>query len=129
MTLKAYLFLMSITTAVAWTGWIMVITTVNPDSAGILGLSFFYLSLYLSLLGTFSVIGFLIRSLLQRHRRAHIYRVSTAFRQACLWSLGFIIALALQSERILSWWLLLLLLVAMTMVEFTFIVIGQKRQE
>lgn len=129
MTLKAYLFLMSITTIVAWIGWILVITTVNPDSAGALGLAFFYLSLFLSLLGTFSVLGFGIRSLVQRHRRAHIYRVSTAFRQACLWSLGLIIALALQSQRILHWWLLLLLLVAMTMIEFTFIVWQQKRQE
>lgn len=120
---------MSLTTIVAWTGWVIVITTVNPEGAGALELSFFYLSLFLSLLGTFSVLGFGIRSLLQRHHRAHIYRVSTAFRQACLWSLGLIIALALQSQRILSWWLLLLLLLAMTMIEFTFIVLQQKKLE
>jgi hypothetical protein len=128
MTLKAYLFLMSLTTVVAWIGWIIVVTMVDPEGAGTLGLVFFYLSLFLSLLGTFSVLGFIIRSLIQRHRHAHVYRVSTAFRQACLWSLGLIIALALQSQRILYWWLLLLLLVAMTMIEFTFIVWQQKRQ-
>jgi len=129
MGIKGYLILMSITTLVAWSGWFLVITRIDPQVAGAMGFALFYFSLFLSLLGTFSILGYLIRLLFQRHRRGHSYKVSTAFRQAALWSLALITALALQGQRILSWWMLVMLVVAFSMVELTFIALQKQRQQ
>lgn len=120
---------MSITTVVAWFGWVMILLNSSPTSATPLVFTFFYISLFLSLLGTLSVIGCVLRFILQRQRRANAYKVSTAFRQAFLWSLALVIALGLQSQRLLSWWLIVLLVAVFTMLEFTFLSLSKSRLE
>ena len=121
MSVRTYLTLMAMTTVVAWGGWYLVITTIDPEGAGGLGFTFFYFSLFLSLLGSFSVIGYLVRIWQRRQQRGHVYKVSVAFRQAFLWALAFNIALALQAQRLLSWWLLGLLIATFAIIEFVFV--------
>jgi len=138
MGIRAYLILMTITTIIAWTGWAMVITNIDPETAGLWGFTFFYLSFFLSLLGSFSIIGYVVRfiwshlaltpgSKARRQKQANVYRVSTAFRQALLWSLAITIALTLQSQRLLVWWLMLLLVVVFALIEFTIISLTREK--
>jgi len=82
MSVRTYVILMIITTIVAWSGWIAVITNIDPETASIWGFAFFYFSLFLSLLGTFSVVGYIVRYIIQGNKRGSLYKVSTAFRQA-----------------------------------------------
>ena len=129
MGLKTFLVLMTLTTVLAWSGWAVIVFRVNPQAARPLEFMFFYASLLLSLIGTLSLLGMALRWLFQGRRRGQIYRVSMAFRQACLWSLAIVIALALQSQRLLSWWLILLLVVTFTTIEFTILALSRPRWE
>lgn len=129
MGLKTFIVLMTLTTVLAWSGWAVIVFMVNPQAATPLEFMFFYVSLLLSLVGTLSLIGIALRWLFQGRRRGQIYRVSMAFRQACLWSLALVIALALQSQRMLSWWLIMLLVIAFATIEFTILVLSQPRWE
>lgn len=120
---------MIITTIVAWTGWFSVINNVDPETANLWGFVFFYLSLFLSLLGTFSVLGYLVRYITQGNKRGSIYKVSTAFRQAFLWALAINVALALQSQRLLPWWGIIILVLVFAMIEFTFLSLARQRED
>ena len=95
----------------------MVIYFIDPVKAGAIGLGAFYLSLGVSLTGTFFLLGFLIRYLF--NRQAIIARlVSLAFRQAILLAIILIGALLLQSQRLLTWWNVILLVLALAVIEF-----------
>lgn len=117
MTLRKYLILMSLGTLVSWFAFGMVVTYLNPGSAGTLGFIFFYLSLFLSVTGTLTVAGFAWRYV--RHRDEVLFRhVSISFRQGALLGLLVIASLFLESKNLLSWWNLGLLVVGLTLLEF-----------
>ncbi|MDD2646655.1 MAG: hypothetical protein PHV78_00040 [Patescibacteria group bacterium] len=102
MTLKQYLNLMFICTLICWGVWVLSIFLVNPQNAGILGFVLFYLSLFLAILGSTALVGFLIRA---RLGKTPIFaQVSIAFRQGIWIALIIIFALLLQSFRLLRWW-------------------------
>lgn len=116
MSFRAYIIMMIITTLASWSMWAMVIFSINPNTTDFLGLLFFYLSLFLSLIGTMSIVGSVIRKkmikegLLFRH-------VVVSLRQAVLFSVLIITALLLQSNSILTWWSILLLVGALSVIE------------
>jgi hypothetical protein len=120
MTLKQYLILMSISAVFCWAIWIFVLFMIDPTTAGILGFVFFYLSLFLSLVGTMSVLGLLLRKKFGKEE-AVFRTVTTSFRQATLLSLLLIGALFLKSKSLLAWWNIVLLVLALTVLEFFFI--------
>jgi hypothetical protein len=101
MTLKQYLFLMFLSTAVLWFGWFMIVISVDPMSANLLSFFVFYLTLGLSLCGTVSIIGVLVRSYARRHDPPARH-VADAFRQSILLSALFTIGLLLQARGRLS---------------------------
>lgn len=116
MNLKQYLTLMVVGTALCWLMWILVIFNIEPMS-GIFALFFFYASLFLSLLGTLSIIGLSTRVILLR-KNVIFKQVRNSFRQALLLSTFFIISLILQSQRILFWWNAALIIIGFTVLEF-----------
>ena len=127
MGLRSYLFLMTIATLIACGAWFFVIMTIDPSASPVSGLIAFYLTSFLSLLGIFTLLGFVVRWLWYRSRRPHRYKVSIAFRQGLWWSLALNIALALQSQNLLSWWLILLIMVLFISVEVTFLMLSQRK--
>lgn len=127
MSLKKYLFLMTIATVVCWGGWALVLNFVNPYEAGPVGLIFFYLSLFLGLLGVFSIIGFVIRYLVKRNEFAYA-QVKIAFRQGFMFSLLLIISLALLAKNLLVWWNLLLLVILLGGIEYFFNLASLKKK-
>ena len=128
MTLKKYLFLMTLATLLCWSAFVLVLIFVNPYQTGWLGHLFFYLSLFLSLVGVFSIIGFLVRYLVARNDFAY-NQVKIAFRQALMFALLLVAILILQAFRLLVWWNMLLLILLLAGIEYFFVVAESKIKE
>ncbi|MFA7653613.1 MAG: hypothetical protein WCX97_01025 [Candidatus Magasanikbacteria bacterium] len=122
MTLRQYLILMSLGTLICWGTWVFVILSLDPNSAGTLGLAFFYLSLFLALVGTFSVIVFLVRRAIVKNDEVIFRHVKKTFRQSVIFTTLIIFALFLLQEKLLTWWngiILVVLFVILEAVIFT----------
>lgn len=120
MTLKQYLILMSASAIFCWLIWILTLFYIDPTSAGILGLVFFYLSLFLALAGSLSVLGLISRA--KFGKEEPIFKtVATSFRQAAMLGLLVVASLILKSKDILTWWNMVFLILAVTVLEFFFI--------
>jgi hypothetical protein len=116
MSIRLYFILMSLTTAICWAGWGMIVVTMNAGHAGLLSLSLFYGSLFLSLVGTFSLLGFGVR-VLARPEEVVIRHVRTSLRQGLLLALLVVAILVLQSYRYLYWWNILLVVAILGLLE------------
>jgi len=122
MTLRQYLILMSLGTLICWGTWTFILFTLDPNSAGSLGILFFYFSLFLALVGTFSVIIFLIRRLIIKNDEVIFRHVKKTFRQSVIVAVLIIFALYLLQQHLLTWWnsiLLVALFIVLEAVIFT----------
>ena len=118
---------MSLTTVFAWLAWLIVVNYIDPETSGTWGLVFFYGSLFLSLAGTLSILSLLLRRLFHRRLTGGARRlVIKSFRQACLWSLAINLALALQSQSLLTWWMMIILLALFVLLELTIVVFSKQ---
>ena len=86
----------------------------DPTVSGSLIFILFYLSLLITSTGIFTLIGLFIRRISQKRRfpvlpsRA-IRQLEVSFRQGLLLAVILIAALILQSQRVLAWWHLIIL--------------------
>lgn len=117
MTLRHYLILMSIGAFICWLAWFFVLSSVDPTQAKFLGFLFFYISLFLALAGTTSVIGFLIKKLVLKDDQVVFHHVKSTFRQGILISTLIIIGLILLQVKLLAWWSAILLTLIFTAIE------------
>jgi hypothetical protein len=117
MTLRQYLILMSLGAMLCWIAWFFVILSGPPAEATFVGFLFFYLSLGLALMGTLSVVVFLIRRLTLKNDELIFRHVRKTFRQSILASLMVIIMLILLAASLLKWWSLLLLVLIWSTLE------------
>lgn len=120
MNLYKYLIVLSICTLVAWLAWFFVILLMNPNSGGLLSFIFFYLTLIMALVGTFSVFGYIFRAFIKHDELAYKH-VNVASRQSVLLTFLVVSTLLLQSFRVLMWWNLLLLILVTAFIELFFI--------
>ena len=120
MTLKKYLMLTAIATAVCWTVFLFVSSVINPESTSLLGFLLFYLALFMALSGTASLIGFLIRFVALRHELV-FYAVKIAYRQSFMFALFIIITLILLSQGLFTWLNLLMLIAVFVISEMVMI--------
>lgn len=127
MSLRSYLIIMIIATALCWTGFIFVINNVNPEITNWLGFLLFYLSLFFSLVGSIAIIGFIIRFIFLKYELV-INSVKTAFRQSVLFSLFIIIILFLLAKNLFSWLNVVLLIIGLSVLEF-FLLSYNKQEE
>jgi len=119
MSIRLYIAIMLVATLLSWAAWLLILFLVSPAEAGSLGFSFFYVSLFLGLLGTLALIGLLVRHMHTR-KKFIVEKVLVSFRQA-MWLSGLIVvALFLQSQSILTWWNALLLVLIVSFLEFFF---------
>jgi hypothetical protein len=117
MTLRQYLIWMGLGTLVAWGAFIAVLNYLNPEVAGMTGFLFFYLSIFLSVTGTLTLLGFAWRY--WRHREEVLFRhISISFRQGVFLAIMVVGALFLEANKFLTWWNLGLLIVGLTLLEF-----------
>ncbi len=116
MTLKKYLWAMAILSFLCWSLFIFVMKLINPTSTNWLGFVLFYLVLFVSLIGTSALIGFIIRFIALKKELA-FNSVKLAFRQSFLFSLFIIIILVLASQHLFNWLNLLLLVIIFSILE------------
>ncbi len=129
MSFRWYVILMGVGTALAWISWIFVIQSMNPDEAGLTAFLFFYLTLFLACVGTLSMLGLIYRVGIRRRYAMLTREVRASFRHAILLSFGGLAALWLSANRHLTWYWLLLLIVAIAGIEYVFLVIQTSRRQ
>lgn len=127
MTLRQYLTLMGMGTALAWSAVALILFGVDPTETSGAVFVIFYVSLFLAITGTLSVIGFLMRVLVLRKQYFISRQVAVSFRQAVLLAALTVGGLILQSRSLLHWWTAALLVAAMTVLEFFFISTKMRR--
>lgn len=119
MSLKKYVIGMIFATVFCWTAWGLILFYIDPKAAGIVGLVCFHLSLFFSLVGTFTLTGLALRIRFS-HNEILFAHVGVAFRQAVLLATVIVGCLIFQQFRILNWWDGTLFAVSVGLLEFYF---------
>jgi len=117
MTLRSYLVIMGAATVFAWLLFAYVILTIDPLATNRIGFALFYSSLALSLIGTFSILGFSVRFILLKNELA-FRSVKEAFRQAILLSILLLVGLLLMSKNLFTWLNAAALAISLAVLEF-----------
>lgn len=125
MTLKNYLIFMGSTTVFLLGFFLIIINLINPETTNLLGFIIFYLSLFLTLSGITALVGFFIRFKIMQKDLA-VRAVKTAFRQSFLFSFLIAAILFLLSQKLFSWFNLILLIVILSIIEFLLISSNKK---
>jgi hypothetical protein len=120
MTLKKYLMVTAIATAICWTVLLFVSSIINPETTSLLGFLLFYLALFMAISGTASLIGFLIRFVALRHELV-FYAVKIAYRQSFMFALFIVITLILASQGLFTWLNLFMLIIVFAISEMMMI--------
>jgi hypothetical protein len=120
MTLKTYLNLMSLATLFAAISWILVIYYVDPTDFGVMGIGLFYATLFFTLVGIFTIIGFSLRKHFLNNELLFSL-VGLSFRQAVWIAIIIIGLLIMQGARILNWWDAALLIISVSLLEAYFL--------
>ena len=118
---------MGIGTAVAWSAVALIVTQVDPNETQAVVFGIFYVAVFLALTGLLSILGFLLRVSLLKKNFFISRQVLVAFRQAILLSLLLVVMLILRGKGMLSWWMAILAIAALTTLEFFFISAKVKR--
>lgn len=126
MTLRSYLTIMSLATATCWGVFGLILYMINPFVTNWIGFALFYGSLFLAIMGTAAIVGFLMRFSFLKHEL--VFRsVRAAFRQSFL--IGFLIVaiLILISQELFTWVNLFLLIVGLTLIEYFLVTYNRSR--
>lgn len=119
MTHKNYLLVVAGAGLLAWVAFITVIFKFNPYESTSLALAFFYLSLFIALSCTFTLIGYYFRLWLYKNEIFYLH-INISLRQGVLLSLIAICCLVLLMLDVLTWWSGMLLIFAAVLFEFYF---------
>lgn len=122
MSFKWYAILMGLGTALAWIGWIITLETINPEQAGILGIVFFFTTLFLALVGTITLLGLIYRIGLRKRTDLLVKEVRVAFRHALLLSSVVVLTLIFSANDWLRWHTLVAFLLVVVALEYVFLV-------
>lgn len=126
MNFKQYLIFMAVGTGVAFISWLLVLVAIDPVTAGLPSRAVFLLTLFITLVGVFSLFGALIRVLVV-HREAVVAReVARAFRQGLLFSAVVLSALVMASVNYLRWWTMILVIILFACIELFFLTAGRR---
>ena len=123
-----YMWSMAFGTFLAWGGWSAVLLNVNPDEGGFIAFLLFYLTLLVSLIGTFTLLGIVIRVYVKKRTHVIIREVHIAFRHAVFLGTMAVVSLGLSAHGWLKWWVFLLLLAAIALLEYVALIIQEGRR-
>lgn len=117
MSFRLHAFIMAGGSLLAWLAWLYVVVKFDPLKAGRPGHWLFYFSLGLALLGTFMILGALIRRRFSSSDTPLFREVRVAFRHAFLAAALITLLLILQGARWLKWWSGALILILGFLIE------------
>ncbi|MDP2685463.1 MAG: hypothetical protein Q8P20_10635 [bacterium] len=125
MNLRQYLIIMVLGTVLCWVSLFFVISNIDPFEANLAGFTFFYISIFLAMIGTFSILLFMVYQSIKRNVRPMYHQVQKSFRDSIIIA-GFITALLyLQGSGLMNVWNFLILLSA-TVSLFIFLLFNKK---
>ncbi len=119
MSLRGYILLMFISTLACLFAFLAVIYFFDPFAGGFLALTLFYLSLFLTLIGVFSLVGLFLRMIFTRDTLV-FKKVVISFRQGIWFALLINVSLYLLSIKLFSWLSLIFLILALVILEIFF---------
>lgn len=115
-----YNIIIIIGTIIFWAAWSATLIGINPEQSGTRAVLVFFVNLFFALTGTIYLISYVIR--LKIFGRSALYRnIQVSTRQAVLFSILISSTLWLQSQRLLTWYNVILLILGLTVLEFFFI--------
>jgi hypothetical protein len=120
MSIKRYLILMGIASLICWLSLVTVVYCIDPTATTNVGYFCFYASLFFSLLGTFSLIGLIIRLAIKRHE-IPFRNIGISLRQGLWFSIFITMSLAILGQKLFSWWSIGLLLLCLIILETFFL--------
>ncbi len=104
-------------TVISWLIFVYVLLSINPEITNWLGFLLFYVSLFLSIIGTSALVGFLFRFVfLKKHIAFRL--VKEAFRQSFLFAFLIVISLILLSQDLFTWLNIFFLIISLSVLEF-----------
>lgn len=121
MSARWYALFMLLGTVICWIAWTLVIRSTDPTTAPWFIFFFFYASLFLALLGTFALLGFLWRIWQHRETVVLLRHVRKTFRQGIFFAALLTGSIYLKAHGWLSWWSLLLVIFILVIVESLFL--------
>ena len=116
MSLKKYLLSMTGATLLSWGIFIFLLNFTSPETNAYLIFILFYFSFLLSLVGTLSIIGFIVRQRIF-HKSLAFYSIKTSFRQSFLLSSLVVAILFMLAQNIFSWLNIFLLVAILIIIE------------
>ncbi len=119
MTHHKYISIIAGAGSLAWISWLLVINKLSPFETMGLALSFFFLTFFIALSCTFTVIGFYFRVWLFKNEIFYKH-INVALRQGVFLGMITILCLVFQMLRVLTWWSGLLLIVIFLLLESYF---------
>ena len=119
MNLQQYILIFFFGTVISTVAWLLIIFNIDPVAVGVPAHIFFYVSLGISLTGLFTTLLTVVRSLLFHQDVDHA--VFTSLRQAILFTVLITGTLIMLASDILTWWLLILFVFVVAVIEFFFL--------
>ena len=116
MSLKQYLFIMTCATLVSYLVFASVLNFFDPFVAGKGVIFLFYISLAMALIGTFSILGYILRHFFAPAKIA-FRDVMTSFRQGVLLTVLVLVSLFLKQVHLFNLLSVVLLIVTLTSLE------------
>ncbi len=125
MNFKLFAILMTVATAAAWLAWVVVIYTIDPLRSGLSGHIIFYTTLAIALVGTFTLLGVLIRT--WKKPEVHMLRHTTrSLRHSILFAVIFIASLVLLANQLFGFFTMVMLIIIVALVELVFLSTSKK---
>lgn len=124
MSLKNYLLTMAGASLLSWAIFIFILNFTSPETTSWIIFALFYFSLFLSLSGIFSILGFIVRQKMF-HKSLAFYSVKASFRQSFLFSFLLVSTLFMLAQNLFSWLNISLLILILAIIEY--ILINEKK--
>lgn len=127
MSVRQYVILMLLGTILSWLAFGMVMTNTSPDTAGVLGFALFFTALYVALVGSFALVGLVLRKIVMKSELP-TRQVWVSFRQSFSFAILVVVSLFLESKDLLFWWNVLFLVIALSLVEVAVLLLQRSRE-
>lgn len=120
MKLSNFILSVGAVTILSWLAWLAIVFFVNPDTAGLMGITVFYSALFLALYGTFTLAGVVVRIIIRKWHQEQVivFRyMAPSLRQAIWFTLLVEISLWLLAGRLFTWWSVAILILGFIALE------------
>ncbi|OGH76946.1 MAG: hypothetical protein A2469_02405 [Candidatus Magasanikbacteria bacterium RIFOXYC2_FULL_40_16] len=104
MNLRQYLIVMVLATILCWVSWFFVILNIDPFETNLSGFIFFYVSIFLAMVGTFSIILFSSYQVVNKRERPMYFHVQKSFRDSIVMAIFITALLYLQGSGLMNVW-------------------------